>query len=237
MWQVGGKTPLAAWPIPPGRRLRLDRGGASSGDLPGSAAPRTDLFVYRDVAFGQLFVLRVDAAARTLQEVWRAENAAVDSKPARLHPQLPLLAVLNNGVVSLVDLATGAAIWQSTSVGAVAGQWFLSVSWSTDGQYLITQAQPLQGSSFVDTVAVWRWDPQVRRPILLQQTPVGELLGISPDLRSVLAAAPGRPNAAMPLVYPVLPDAAQLRTEVEASCLLDRPLRDDQRQAFMVAAQ
>jgi hypothetical protein len=181
-----------------------------------------------------LYVLRVDPAARTVAEVWRSDTASVDRAAARLNPQLPLLAVLTNGVISLVNLDGGAVTWQSTSVGAAAGQRFLRVLWSTDGQYLITQSQPLQGSSFVDTIGVWRWDPQTRRLILLQQMPAAALLGVSPDLDAVLAVEPGRPFAELPIFYPVLADAAKLQADVEASCLLARPLHEDQRQAFLV---
>ena len=222
--RLGDEQPLAAWPIPDGRRLRLD-----------DVAEGGELLVYRDRTFGQLYVLRLDAGAHTLDEVWRSEQAHVDSAPARLNPAMPLLASVNDGVVSLVDLEQGRSIWQSTSVGAVAGQSFRTVNWSTDGQYLITQAQPLQQSSFTRNIGVWHWSAEQRRPILLQEVPSSGLLGVSPDTGALLAGEPGQPFADRPYYYPVLANTTQLQTDVQASCLLARPLSDAQRESYMIA--
>jgi hypothetical protein len=206
--------------------------GAAAGAAEGDA-----LLVSRDRSFGQLYVLRLDAAAHTLTEVWRSEQAHVDSAQARLNPALPLLATVNDGVVSLVDLEQGRSIWQSTSVGAVAGQSFRTVNWSTDGQYLITQAQPLQQSSFTRNIGVWHWNAEQRRPILLQEVPSSGLLGVSPDTGALLAGEPGQPFADRPYYYPVLANTTQLQMDVQASCLLDRPLDNELRQAFLIVGR
>lgn len=192
------------------------------------------LLVYRDRAFGQLYVLRADTTAHTLTEVWRSEQAHVDSAPARLNEAMPLLATVNDGVVSLVDLAGGQVIWQTTGVGAVAGQSFRTALWSTDGQYLITQAQLPQQSSFYRNVGVWRWQADQRRLILVQEVPSSGLLGVSPDTSGLLAGDPGQPFADRPYFYPVLADTGQLQADLQASCLLDRPLNDELRQAFLI---
>lgn len=84
-------------------------------------------------------------------------------------------------MVSLVDLAGGQVIWQTTGVGAVAGQSFRTALWSTDGQYLIAQAQLPQQSSFYRNVGVWRWQADQRRLILVQEVPSSGLLGVSPN--------------------------------------------------------
>jgi hypothetical protein len=150
---------------------------------------------------------------------------------------MPLLATVNDGVVSLVDLAEGQVIWQSTGVGSVAGQSFRTALWSTDGQYLITQAQPLQQSSFYRNIGVWRWHADQRRPILVQEVPSSGLLGVSSDTSALLAGEPGQPFADRPYFYPVLADTGQLQADVQTSCLLDRSLNDDLRQAFLIAGR
>ncbi len=228
---------MAGWPIPAGRTLRLDDVVKESAQDGQDSAGGAVLLVYRDRAFGQLYVLRVDAAAHTLTEVWRSEQAHVDSAPARLNEAMPLLATVNDGVVSLVDLAQEQVIWQSTGVGAVAGQSFRTALWSTDGQYLITQAQPLQQSSFNRNIGVWRWHADQRRPILVQEVPSSGLLGVSPDTSALLAGEPGQPFADRPYFYPVLADTGQLQADVQASCLLDRPLDDKVRQAFLITGR
>ena len=234
LWHLGDTELLAAWPIPAGRSLRLDDVAQASAPKGQDSEPGAVLLVYRDRTFGQLYVLRADAAAHTLVEVWRSEQAHVDSAPARLNETMPLLATINDGVVSLVDLAGGQVIWQSTAVGAVAGQSFRTALWSTDGQYLITQAQPLQQSSFYRNIGVWRWDADQRRPILVQEVPSSGLLGVSPDTSTLLAGDPGQPFADRPYLYPVLADTGQLQADIQASCLLDRPLDDALRQAFLI---
>ena len=237
LWRLGAAQPMAGWPIPPNRSLRLDdmvKEGALDGQ---DSAGNTVLLVYRDRAFGQLYVLRADVAAHTLTEVWRSEQAHVDSAPARLNRTMPLLATVNDSVVSLIDLAQGQVIWQSTGVGAVAGQMFRAVLWSTDGQYLITQAQPLQQSSFNRNIGVWRWHTEQRRPILVQEVPSSGLLGVSPDTSALLAGEPGQPFADRPYFYPVLADTGQLQADVQASCLLDRQLNDELRQAFLISGR
>ncbi len=223
LWKLGDAQPLATWPVPPGRRLRLD-----------DAAADGQLFVYSDATFGQIYVLRVNPAAQTLSEVWRFEQAHVDRAPARLNPTLPLLATLNDGMITLVDLDQGRAIWQSTSAAAVAGQSFRTVQWSTDGLYLITQAQLPNESSFILNIGVWRWDGVRKQPALLQEAKSSGLLGVSPDTQLLLAGEPGLPFAERPHLYPILTDTDKLETDVQASCLLDRPLADEQRQAFSI---
>ena len=128
-------------------------------------------------------------------------------------------------------------IWQSTGVGAAAGQSFRTALWSTDGEYLITQAQPLQQSSFNRNIGVWRWHPDQQRPALVQEVPSSGLLGVSPDMSALLAGEPGQQFADRPYFYPVLADTGQLQADVQASCLLDRPLSDQLRQAFLIAGR
>jgi hypothetical protein len=235
LWQVGGDRALAAWEIPAGRTLEL-------ADI--SADGR--LYVLRDILFAQTYVLRLDAGreageapggADSLVEMWRTEQAHVDVGPARLHPTEPLLALVADGDISLVDLARGSVIWQSTGTVATADQSFRSVRWITGGEYLVTQAQLPQASSIFLNIGVWRWDEAQRQLILLQQAPSSGLLGIDPQARVVLAGEPGQEQAADPLVYPLLLDARRLQQEVQESCLLQRLLDDQQRQAFSIVGR
>jgi hypothetical protein len=224
VWAVGGKEPLAAWEIPPGRSLDL-------ADV--SADGR--LYVLRDALFAQTYVLRLQSDA--LVEVWRSERAHVNVGPALLHPTEPLLATVDDGDISLVDLQSGDVVWQSTSAVAVADHQFSTVRWITGGQYLVTQAQLPRESSIYQNVGVWRWDAAPQQLILLQQTPSSGLLGVDPQAQAVLAGEQGQEQAVNPLYYPLLLDAGQLQRDVQEPCLLDRPLSDEQRQAFSVVGR
>jgi hypothetical protein len=224
VWAVGGKEPLAAWEIPLGRSLEM-------ADV--SADGR--LYVLRDGLFAQTYVLRLESDA--LVEVWRSERAHVNVGPALFHPTQPLLVLVDDGDISLVDLQSGNVVWKSTSAVAVADHQFSTVRWITGGQYLVTQAQLPQESSIYQNVGVWRWDAAPQQLILLQQTPSSGLLGVGPQGQAVLAGEPGQEQAVNPLYYPLLLDAGQLQRDVEEPCLLDRPLSDEQRQAFSVVGR
>jgi hypothetical protein len=192
------------------------------------------LLVYQDWQLGQLYVLAANPAERTLAEVWRAEEAHINAGPARLHPRLPLLATINDGVLAVVDLAQGERLWTSRSAAPVAAQVFLAVQWSTDGQYLITQAQLPQANSLDENAGVWRWDAGENAPVLLQELLVGNLVGVRPDLQWLLASERGPLHFDRVVAYPLFLDAARLRQDTPASCLLVRPFSAAQRQAFLL---
>lgn len=226
LWPVGGDQPRAAWTAPEGRFLYL-----------ADAAADGQLLVYQDNQFGQLYVLRADATTGALAEVWRSEEAHVVVGQSQLSPLLPLLATINDGVLAVVDLDRGETLWTTRSAAPVAGQFFRKVQWSTDGQYLITQAQPSQASIFENNVGVWRWDPAAGAPVLLQEMRVAHVVGVRPDMQWLLASE-ARPGALRRvLAWPLLLDAAQLGEDVEASCLLHRQLSAAERQAFLIGGE
>jgi WD40 repeat protein len=225
LWRLGAAgtdQQLAAWPAPAGSSLQLDD-ASSSGDLVALHA----------LPFGPRYVLRLDTATKALTEVWRSTRQHVDTLEAKLNPSLPLLATLDDGVVAIVDLEQGRVVWQSTSIAALAQQSVRAVQWSTDGRYLITQAQPLQQGTVALNIGIWRWDAEQQRLTLLQEVPSSGLLGVSPDMTALLAGEPRQAAAARPYYYPVLTDTLRLKADVEGSCLLPRPLGEEQQQAFM----
>ena len=226
LWQVGDDQPLAIWNGPSDQTLQLDDSSTDG-----------QLFVYRNVFSGHIYVLRLNVSARTLTEIWRYEQTAIDNSEAQLHPTLPLLALRSNSTVSLVDLDQASILWQSSSVAAVTTQSFRAVQWSTDGQYLITQAQPAQESSLLIRVGIWRWDGVRQQLRLLQEVETGRLLEISPEMQWILAV---EAESLSPLVtprtllVPIFTDTTQLQADVETSCLLTRPLSEQQQQAFLI---
>jgi WD40 repeat protein len=227
LWNLADDRLVISHTVPSTARLTLDAAGQDG-----------STFVWRG-PFGDLYALRVDAVQEAITELWHAPDAALNRPPSALHPTAPLLATVANGNVIVVDLAQGNAIWQSAGVAAVAGQSFLTVQWSTDGQYLITQAEPPLPSTFAISIGVWRWDAAQRRPVLLQELPAAALLAVSPDAQTVLALPPGELPADTVWAYPLLADAVQLRRDVlapcqaaQAGCLLTRSLAAAQRQAL-----
>jgi hypothetical protein len=243
VWAPGGEEPLAGWEIPPGRSLFL-------ADV--SADGR--LYVLRDNLLGQTYVLRLEnggaaagaegngaegaaAGGDALVEMWRTERAHANAGPALLHPSEALLATVDDGVISLVNWQSGEVVWQSTGAVAVTDHQFSTVQWITGGQYLITQAQLPRESSIFLNIGLWRWDSAQQQLILLQQTPSSGLLGVNAQAQAVLAGKPGQEWAVDPLFYPLLLDARQLQRDVQESCLLERKLSDEQRQAFSVTGR
>jgi hypothetical protein len=231
LWRIGEREPLAAWPVPAGRFLYL--ADVATGEAAAEGAGER-LLVYQDWQLGQLYVLRADAAAGTLVEAWRAEEAHINLGPARLHPRLPLLATINDSVLAVVDLAQGARLWTSRSAAPVAAQLFRAVQWSTDGQYLITQAQLPQTSSLEENFGVWRWDAAQGAPVLLQEMRGANLVGVRPDMQWLLASEPSPFGLRRVVAYPLLLDGVQLRQDVQSSCLLVRPLSAAQQQAYLI---
>jgi hypothetical protein len=223
LWAIGGQQPLAAWPAPAGRSLHLADASADG-----------QLLVYQDWQLGQLYVLRADAVAGTLALIWRSEEAHVNPGPPQLSPLLPLLATINDGVLAVVDLDGGQSLWTSKSAAAAAGQLFRKVQWSTDGQYLITQAQLPLTTRLEDIAGVWRWDAAQGALVLLQEMRVANVAGVSPDMQWLLASEPWPASIGRVAAYPLLLDSAQLRQDVQASCLLHRSLSDAERQAFLI---
>ena len=223
LWQIGGSGPLSSWPVPDGRLLQLI-----------DAAPDSGLLLYQDPWGGQLYVLRFEPAAQTLAEVWRSDEFHVNPGPARLSPSLPLLATINDGALALVNLEGGGALWSSRSVAPVAAQEFQAVQWSTDGQYLITQAQQPQVSSVEKSIGVWRSDGQTGAPVLLQEVQAADLVGVRPDMRWLLVSEPRPLSGKRVVAWPIFTDTAQLQQEIADSCLLVRPLSAAQRQAFLI---
>lgn len=95
---------------------------------------------------------------------------------------------------------------------------------------------PLQQSSSYRNIGVWRWHADQRRLSLLQEVPSSGLLGVSPDTSALLAGEPGQPCRWAVLAARSLP-TRQLQADVQASCLLDRPLDDELRQAFLITGR
>jgi len=222
LWQIGGSGPLSSWPVPDGRLLQLI-----------DAAPCSGLLLYQDPWGGQLYVLRFEPAAQTLAEVWRSDEFHVNPGPARLSPSLPLLATINDGALALVNLEGGGALWSSRSSAPVAAQEFQAVQWSTDGQYLITQAQLIQASSVENSIGVWRWDARQGAPVLLQAMRAAALVGVRPDMQWLLASEEGPAALTRVVAYPLFLDNRQLQRDAPASCLPVRPPDEAQRQAFL----